>query len=214
VAATVAAQQVGRWFCYALATGGIALALVGVPVSGLWLVLIAWFMLAAGRSEAEATVELDVLAGLRVRDLMTRHPEVVAATSTVDEVVHDHVLGSPHSAFPIVDRVGRPMGMITLDGIRAVPPHERSTVRAEAAGTPVRAIPCLSPDAPVRAALEAVATSPTRRALVTTDGLVVGIVSQSDVSRIVERRLLERSASGRLAAGTSTAAPLSGRAPR
>ena len=69
----------------------------------------------ASRTEAEATLLLQVLEGLKVRDLMTQDPITVPPDLSVQEVL-GLALAHRVSGFPVVEGE-RVLGVVGLEGL-------------------------------------------------------------------------------------------------
>jgi Zn-dependent protease len=187
LAATRTAAKVGRLFAWALIAGGMLLALGGAVLSGLWLVLIGWFLDNAGRVEAAVVVELSALGSIPVDRLMSKAPVTVPETATVDDLVHDYVLGHPHSAFPVVDPTGRPVGLVGLDHVRLVRPDRRRVMTVGEITEPLNEVAVVAPGDSGADALRAMMSSGSGRALVIDgQGRLVGIVSHVDLAHALQ----------------------------
>lgn len=179
--ATVWAARAGRVFGFTL----IALGLIGAVtgVGGLWWVLLGFFVVTMASAEEQHARANTVLAGLRVRDVMTPHPETVDGDRTVAEFLADVFLLRRHSGFPLVDRAGRLQGLITLNRIRAVPIQARASTLLRDVACPPDEVPSAEPDEPLSVLLDRLHGCTDGRALVFEQGELVGIVSPSDISR-------------------------------
>ena len=58
---------------------------------------------------------------------MTARPHTAPGWITVDEFIHRYVLGDRHSAYPVTDRNGSIVGLVTLTQLRDVAPGRRTT---------------------------------------------------------------------------------------
>lgn len=96
------------------------LGLFGLLVLNPLLVLIAFFVYMASRTEAEATLLLQVLEGLKVRDLMTQDPITVPPDLSVQEVL-GLALAHRVSGFPVVEGE-RVLGVVGLEGLDGADP--------------------------------------------------------------------------------------------
>jgi len=187
LAATRTAARVGHVLAWVLIVFGLLLALVGVVLSGLWFVLIGWFLDNAGRAEAAAVVEQSTLGSLPVARLMSPAPVTVARDTTVEELVHGYVLGRHHSAFPVVAEAGRPVGLVSLDHVRRVPPERRAGLTVGEIAEPLPSVPVVAPGDTGIDALDRMRRAGVSRALVIDDqGHLVGIVSHSDLVRALQ----------------------------
>jgi Zn-dependent protease len=110
--ATAAATRAGRWFGGGLVALGVLLTLGGV-ITGLWFVLLGWFLISAARAEAAHELLHGAFAQLHVRDVMTASPITVPADVTVEELVDDWFLRYRCSAFPVVFDGGALVGIVS-----------------------------------------------------------------------------------------------------
>jgi Zn-dependent protease/CBS domain-containing protein len=185
--ATVVASAAGRGFGYVLIAVGIALALGGA-LGGIWFALIGWFLVSAATAEQSHLLLRGALAGVRVRDVMTPDPVTVPAGTTVAHLLEDVLWRHHCSAFPVVDTSGAVTGLVTLRGLRAVPGDARGGTSVDAVAISGAQVARAAPDEPLLDLLERMAATADRsgRALVFSEGRLVGIVSPSDVNRALE----------------------------
>nr|WP_246298733.1 CBS domain-containing protein [Nocardioides panaciterrulae] len=143
--ATIRAAGAGRVFAIMLISLGVAVALVGDTVGGVWFVAIGWFLLQAVRAEVMSARATQAFTGLRVRDLMTAPPVCLRPDRTVaDLAAHLDELGH-HPAYPVVAD-GRYLGTLVLARAGAVPEHRRGDVRVGELMVPADALPVLHPE--------------------------------------------------------------------
>ena len=116
------AVRAGRFFAFVLIALGFVEFLYGAGVSGLWFVLLGWFLFSASQAEELQVHLTHDLATTRVRALMTADPITVRGDTSVERVLHDYVLTHHCSTFPVVDSAGRLAGLVTLSRLRAVQP--------------------------------------------------------------------------------------------
>jgi len=101
---TRTAAAMGRGLGYVLVGLG-AVQLLSGWAQGMWTALIGWFLVNAAAMEAAAPASEAALAGVRVRDAMTPHPDVVRDDLTLDALVAE-MLARGHVSFPVVDAAG------------------------------------------------------------------------------------------------------------
>ncbi len=183
--ATVVAARAGRIFGFTLIALGILQALGGAGVNGLWWVLLGLFVVTMANAEEQQARTTTALTGVRVRDVMTADPETLDdGDLSVAEFVQHTALGRRHSSFPLLDH-GRLAGLVTFNRIRAVPADRRATTTLGDIACPPEQIPTAHPDEALTALLGRLSAATDGRALVLADGVLVGIVSPSDISRAV-----------------------------
>lgn len=186
VRATRGASAAGRALGWFLVVLGFATVLFEGNLSGLWSALIGWFLITAATEEARHAELGSLLAGLPVRQVMTRDPVTVRATATVAAFLAEGPFGAyRHSAFPVLAADGTPAGLVTVRLIDEVPVQDRSATTVADVMRPLADLATSSPDEPVVDLLPRLEASRDRRALVVDAGHLVGIVTLADVSRAV-----------------------------
>ena len=186
VRAGVGAARAGRVLAFILIALGLAEFLGGSLVGGVWLAFIGWFIFAASREEETQVITRQAIAGVRVADVMTADPHTAPADITVEDFIQRYVLGDRHSAYPVADRGGSIIGLITLAQLRGVAPSQRAATLVREAAMPLSRVPTAAPDEPLTALLERLGSHGCNRALVVDGGRVVGIVTASDLSRLID----------------------------
>jgi len=122
-----------------------------------------------------------------VADAMTARPHTAPGWITVEGFIQRYVLGDRHSAYPVADRDGSVVGLVTLTQLRDVAPSRHGTTSVGDIALPLHAVPTAAPQEPLTALLERMApVGPRSRALVIDGGEVVGIVTPSDLTRLMD----------------------------
>jgi Zn-dependent protease len=183
--ATVAASRVGRVFAVALVGLGLLDAFFYDPVGGIWLMLIGWFLDNTARSEAQSEQARHVLEGLLVGDVMSKDPVVVPSWITVDLLVSQYVVGHQMTSFPTHSIDGRVDGLVTLRGLKQVPAQQRGTRRAIDIAIPAANVPIARRDEHLTDLLKRMGTGSDGSALVYDSDRLVGVVSPSDIARLL-----------------------------
>jgi Zn-dependent protease/CBS domain-containing protein len=187
LAATRIAVRTGHVVAWMLIGLGLLAALTGSVVSGLWLVLIGWFVDNAGRAEGDAVRQRAVLGSVVVGGLMSPDPVTVPDDLSVERLVQDYVLGHHHSAFPVIDGLGRVVGLVGLDQVRKVPADRRGDVTVGQVAMPLEAVPVVGPADSGVIGLQRLGSSGVGRALVIdSTGNLVGILSNADLARALD----------------------------
>jgi CBS domain-containing protein len=162
-------------------------------VGGLWLALIGWFLLgAAGAEERQAELG-QALAGVRVGEVMSTNPQTVPPDIRVAEFIDQYLFGYRHTVFPLAED-GRPVGLVSLDRVRQVPPQQRNSVALREVACGPRELTITSPEEQLTELLPRLSQCADGRALVVKDDRLVGIVSPSDVSRALLQGSLRNAA--------------------
>jgi len=170
---------------------GIVLVLRGDVTGGIWLGFIGWFLLQAAGGEAAQRTAEERLGDLRVRDLMSTEPLVVRPRMSLSDVAGEIAWNRQYTTYPVVDD-GRPVGLLPLAALDAVPRSAWTVARVEQCMLPLSRVVVLHPDTLVLDSAPVVATSELRRALVVADGRLAGVLSVSDLDRALENGRPER----------------------
>ena len=182
--ATRVAADVGRGFGYLLIALGVVFFIGQGAWSGAWLSFLGWFLLQAATAEGRYGLLRDALGGLCVRDAMVRTPVTVAADASLDEfmdgVAHEHRF----TTYPVVDD-GRVVGLLRFAAVAHVSRDAWMRTRVRDCMLPFDDVPQLRENEPLVDAIGELGSEPPGRALVLDDGLVVGLLSITDVGRLV-----------------------------
>ncbi len=184
--ASIAAARAGRVFGLILIVAGVGLTLLGGGLSGLWWVLLGWFLVQAATAEEERAKLGRKFHGVRVADVMTANPVTADPNITVARFIDEVALRHRYSTYPLVDAEGRLIGLVTLNRIRAVPLELRAAQRLVDIACRPEEVPVARPDEPVTELLPRMVGCADGRAVVVDGaGRVIGLVSPSDLSRMM-----------------------------
>ncbi|WP_205878041.1 site-2 protease family protein [Mycobacterium camsae] len=187
VRAAVGAAHAGRIVAIVLITLGLAEFVAGGLISGVWLAFIGWFILSAAREEEVQATTQQMFGGMCVADAMTPKPHTAPGWISVEDFIQCYVLGDRHSAYPITDRDGCTVGLVTLRQLRDVAPGLRATTKVRDIAIPLQNVPLATPAEPLNALLQKMTpVGPRSRALVMEGGKVAGIVTSGDVARLID----------------------------
>ncbi|HLX89534.1 MAG TPA: site-2 protease family protein, partial [Acidimicrobiales bacterium] len=185
--AAVAAARAGRGFGALLIAGGLIGLVTRSPI-GLWPALLGWFLYTAAGSEERVARLRGGVSQLTVGQVMTPHPPVVAAGSTVAELVGGPLAHYQGDAAAVVDDHGWLAGLVTADAVRSVPAEKRTVRRAGEIALPLAALAVARPDESMDALLDRMATATGGAALVLDAlGRLAGVVTTADLVRAAAR---------------------------
>src|SRR5882757_8166878 len=168
---------------YGLATFIFAGSLVG----GVWSVFLGWFLLSAARSEEVGGLIRQALSGMTVAQVMTPNPVQAPDGIGVEDALHGYVLASRHSTFPTHDAAGRLSGLLTLTALKNVAPGARPTTLIKEIMCPLDEVSTANPADLVTSALGLPEGCSEGRTLIVDGGRLVGIISPSDINRLLQR---------------------------
>ena len=192
--ATSIAARIGRAFAFLfIAYGLITFFAAGSLVGGVWAVFLGWFLLSAARAEETGGMIRQALSGIRVAEVMTPNPIEAPDDITVEDALHGYILASRHSTFPTHDAGGRLSGLLTLAALKNVAPNARPTTLIKEIICPLDRVPTARPADPATNLLNDGDGCSEGRTLVVDNGRLVGIVSPSDINRLLQRSSLGRS---------------------
>lgn len=177
VAATKWAVFVGKLFAYFLGILGLFMGL-----SGIWFIIIAFFIYIAAGEEERSTVTSVLLEGVKVRDIMTKNVDTVDASASVAECMNIMFL-KKHLGYPVLEN-GRLAGVITLSDVSRVQEGLRGSTLVRDVMT--RNVITLKPDDEASAALMKISQHRIGRLLVMDGDRIAGIVSRTDLVRAIE----------------------------
>uniref|UniRef100_A0A7C4S6I9 Zinc metalloprotease n=1 Tax=Geoglobus ahangari TaxID=113653 RepID=A0A7C4S6I9_9EURY len=155
----------------------IFLAIIGLFYN-IWLTLIAIFIY-LGASEEEKLSKIEsIFEKLRVRDIMTRYVKTVSPEMTVEEFI-EFVFENKHLGYPVTDN-GKVIGMITLHDVVGKDKHMKIKDIMKTN------VVSLSPDDSAFKAFKIVNETGLGRIPVIENGKLVGIVSKTDLVRVMQ----------------------------
>jgi Zn-dependent protease/CBS domain-containing protein len=191
--ATNIAARIGMAFAFLLiAYGLITFFAAGGLFGGIWSVFLGWFLLSAARSERTGALIRQALSGITVAEVMTPNPVQAPGDITVEDALHGYILTSRHSTFPTHDASGRLSGILTLAALKQVAPNARATTLIKEVACPLDRVSTASPADPVADLLGVSNGCSEGRTLVIDSGRLAGIISPSDITRLLQRSLSGR----------------------
>lgn len=184
---TYLSSRIGIGFSWVLIALG-AYALLGLQQwNAVVLFLIAFFLKSAAESGYAAALQREVLAGVRVRDIMTPNPICISATLPLNIAIDDFFLANHHVAFPVCADGGEFRGLLRLDFLRNVlrekwPYTTVGDVVAENGGNTLQ----IGVDEPAARAMRLLLAPGQGRMAVVENGKLVGMVTRHDILRVIE----------------------------
>lgn len=184
---TYIASTAGQGVAYVLMGVGV-IELFTMGLNGVWLLLVGWFLLDAARSSYQQQVLQSALSGVHVRDIMTPNVVTIPPDISLQDAVDQYFLRLNHAAFPVAQD-HHVSGILTLPHVRQVPRERWPYTRASEVVDPIDSTDLMRPDADAWDALTAMATKDSGRLLVVDAGVLVGIISRTDVMRFLRTRM-------------------------
>jgi Zn-dependent protease/CBS domain-containing protein len=190
--ATLWATTSGRIVAFALIGTGIAMVIgYEVPVfgasivGGIWLIVIGIFLNGAAIASYRQELVSDAFSDVRVAQVMARELPDVAPSATVDQLVHDRIMGSDSRCFLVRDdgAVDGLAGLVCIDDVRTVPRDRWTSTRVRDVMTPREQLVTVGPDTPAADALQQLARNDVDQLPVLQGDQVAGLVRRSDLMR-------------------------------
>jgi Zn-dependent protease len=190
VRAAQSAAAAGRLLGAALMALGVGEILLWADAGGLWLALMGMFLMTAAAAEATAETAAAALAGMRVGDVMTAHPDIGGTWMSVSDFIDRIVLNSAEIAFPVVGPGGSLAGVTGVGRLARVPPASRAATTLGQIMTPVPPACLAAPDDPAAQLLNRPPLADDLAAIVISDGTIVGLVTGTRLRQVIRREAL------------------------
>ena len=173
-------------------TLGIALMVLGfmalfggtTAAAGLWPILLGLFLIGAARGTYRQMLVHRMMRGRTVGDMMTGDPSTTGPGRSIREVVDAVMLGHGVSFVPVIED-GRAIGYLDTRAIRSIDTENWDTTRVGDVFVVGTSQMYADPDMPLDALMERIGSTGRRKFMVQRDGLLVGVVTLSDILRSV-----------------------------
>jgi CBS domain-containing protein len=184
VVATRMASRAGETISYLFIFFGLFLIIFDGFISGLWFILIGWFIKSGAEASLKQTVISQALSGVDVGDIMTKEVHTIAPNTSILDVVENYFYKYKHGGFPVVED-GNLLGMLTTQDVRAVAKERWGELKAKDIMTSSEKLVKTQPEEPVVDAFLKLSKRDIGRLPVVKDGKLVGIISRSDVMHMI-----------------------------
>jgi len=190
--ASIVAARVGQVAAVAMLLSGIWILFDGSSgaLSGLWLIIIAWFMYAGATSSQYATRFQDALRELTVASVMDRDFGRVQAGVSVKSFAEEHLLELPTPTPPRAYAIYRDeslVGLLSLRQLGRIPVQNWSETRVDGAMVPIESAPAMEPGAPALGALHVILEDGVEHVAVMAEGRLLGLVTHTELARASQR---------------------------
>ena len=185
--ATRMAALTGVGLAFVLMAGGAVAFVLGAFLTGIWFVVIGWFL----RSQADAALQQltirEELRGLTVSAALRRDFHPVRPELSLASMLDDYVLLYHDRCYPVMSN-GWLRGLISPADLQKFPRsewHERSVSEAM---TPSERLQVAQASDDLARAVEVMASADVHELPVMEDGRLLGFVARSDVTRLLQIR--------------------------
>ena len=156
---------------------------------GLWLMLIGWFLHTAAQASSQQASLQQTLAGVKVRDIMTREIITLPSDMTVETAVNEHFLRYGFGGFPVMGKE-RFLGFVTLKEVKDVPRERWHTVNVSEILTPHDRRWAVSGSDDALKALELMISEDQGRLAVMEKDRLLGLITRNGIAKYVQ--IMER----------------------
>jgi Zn-dependent protease/CBS domain-containing protein len=191
--ATRWASWIGQGIAWLMIGTGIAMVFgVKIPyfgtglLNGLWLAFIGWFLNNASAQSYRQIVVHDILEGVSVERMMRTDPPTVSPDCSLNDLVHEHVMGTDEASFPVVE-AGRAdekpelVGIVTIEDVRAIPRDDWDTTTVRDVMTPFEKLVTVVRSDDGAVALDRLTETDIRQLPVVEGHTLVGMLRRRDV---------------------------------
>jgi Zn-dependent protease len=182
---TEIASAIGRVLAYAMIGAGLLVFIAfGGLFSGVWLAFIGWFLLQASAAESRSLLARQAFEGLRVRDVMVPSPVTVSPWLTLGQFMDQTVWANRYTTYPVVSG-SRTLGLLPFRRVARVPRELWAEATVLDTMIPLEEVPVVAPDDDLLDAMSVFEEGGLNRALVLDDGRLAGLLSVTDVARVL-----------------------------
>lgn len=168
----------------------------------LWTGIVGWFIWQSAQSEGQNAVTRSSLAGITAVEAARPDPPVVDEWLTVEGLIAMLGGGGDHTAFVVREHDGVLRSVVTLEDIKRVPPARRGDVPLTDIAVPIADLTTAWATEPLIGILDRMDLDG-RAEIVVYDSrmCLVGVISRTDLSRLIHRAGTSRSAPARSVRG-------------
>jgi Zn-dependent protease/CBS domain-containing protein len=179
--------DMGKGFSIAIVCLGALQVFTGSLIGGLILILVGLYLRNMAYAGMEGFEIRHSLENLKVSDVMTDHPDAVPPDITVEELVADYFIDSGYREFPVASD-GAIEGVVSLENIFPLTVEERKTMTVRDIMVPLASETQVSPEDSLSVALRRMIGSNANNLAVMEDGKMVGLLTRTGVTRLMELR--------------------------
>jgi len=187
--ATRIAARVGQGIAYVFIAGGITLMIFARAswFSGLWFILIGWFLHDAARASYKQVLLRDALIGITARQVTDYGCPLIPPDMNLGDVVQRYILPTGRSCL-LVTRGRELEGMVTLQHIKKIPRARWPVTSVKDIMTPAGKLKVAHADQDVLSVLQDMEGESANHIPVTEGGSVVGVIDREELIRFLRTR--------------------------
>jgi CBS domain-containing protein len=180
--------------------------ITGSFISGIWILLIGWFLNSGAQSYLSQHELTSVLAGVRLKDIMNTGVIAVRKDVKIDDLLKEYFAIYMKSSFPVIDYSGRLLGMVTLKRVHETQEDKRQHLTAGEIMIPLEDLVVMLPNRSADEALMKMTRTRIGKVFVCDpQGVLLGLVSKTDIMNMASERQEFQQELKKLAANDSKA---------
>jgi Zn-dependent protease/predicted transcriptional regulator len=121
--------RIGIAISYGFMGFGFLFTISGSFISGVWLLLVGWFLNSGARSYLAQHQLTSILSSVRLPGIMNTQIIAVRKDMLINHLIHDYLSVSAKDSFPVIDDYAHLVGMVASKDAWRVPEHGRSLVQ-------------------------------------------------------------------------------------
>ncbi|MGB7953341.1 MAG: site-2 protease family protein, partial [Candidatus Nitrosopolaris sp.] len=120
--------RIGIAISYGFMGFGFLVMISGSFISGIWLLLVGWFLNSGARSYLAQHQLTSILSGVSLNGIMNTQIIAIRKDMLITHLIHDYLSVSAKDSFPVIDDYGHLVGMVASKDAWRVPEYRRSLV--------------------------------------------------------------------------------------
>jgi Zn-dependent protease len=187
VKTTRLASDAGKAMAFLLMAGGAVAFLLGGLITGIWFLVIGWFLLSQADIGYKQVLAQDVLRGISVGSALTRDFHPVPPELSLNEFLSDYVLTYHQRSYPVMSN-GQLVALVSLSDLKGFPRAEWHEHSVSEVMTPRDRLHVVRPRDDLATAAEEMASADVQQLPVMEDGRLLGFVTRADIIRLIRLR--------------------------
>lgn len=183
---TTTSVGISRLIAFAIMFLGIFITFSGDYISGLWLVIIGWFISSGAQSELRQMMAQEELGTLHASDVMTRRVDSVTPDMKLDQL-REEFFSKKHNGFPVLagDEL---LGCVTVEDLKKAKKEEWPSKSVSEIMTRRDDLAVMAEDETAVKAAQLMGSRSVGRVFVLgADGRLSGIITRSDIIRTLQQ---------------------------
>lgn len=191
--ATSIASNVGSVFGLLLMAAGLFSFFKGYFVSGLWWLMIGYFVRMAAQGSYRQALAHSIFHHIKVRDVMAKHPLIVSRSLSLEEFVQEYVYRYRFQIYPVTS-FGKFVGCVSVNTVSRVPKDEWAHHTVGSVTEPCGPDTSITPDESAEEALSVMTRTGNNLLLVVENDQLAGVVSVDDLLKLMSEQEAKKDA--------------------